>query len=167
MSQPASFRADSGIHIGQISKKRGTVKTSARLFALLAAFVSQTANAEDIFEKRPAFSQGDLPAVSAARCDQIRAMSAGLGETDFRIDLTVEGQLTAVRTDGVLWYLIVCNLPDVRVMCVAYQSNDMKPGDRVFIKGAYRRVDPNHALLDPCLASVLDGNAPDQARPAK
>jgi len=39
------------------------------------------------------------------------------------------------------------------VMCVTYESNDMKVGDRVFMKGAYRRIDRNHAVLDPCLAS--------------
>jgi hypothetical protein len=38
-------------------------------------------------------------------------------------------------------------------MCVAYNDNGMKPGDAVFAKGSYARVDPDHALLDPCLAS--------------
>ena len=63
-----------------------------------------------------------------------------------------------MRTDGVLWYLTMCNLPDVRLMCVTYKSNDMKVGDRVFIKGGYNRLDPNHIKLDPCLA-----NAPEAA----
>ncbi len=63
----------------------------------------------------------------------------------------VVGKLTLVKTDGVLWYLVVCS--DLRVMCVAYQGNDMKVGDRVSVKGGYRRLDPNHAVLDPCLAN--------------
>jgi hypothetical protein len=132
------------------------MKTALRLIACIAALTSPAAADEDIFANRPAFSRAEEPAVSSARCDQIRAMAEGLGQPDFRIDLSVDGHLTAVQTDGALWYLIVCNLPDVRVMCVTYQSNDMKPGDNVVIKGAYRRVDPNHALLDPCLASPLD-----------
>ena len=41
----------------------------------------------------------------------------------------------------------------LRVMCITYHSNDMKVGDRVFMQGAYRRLDANHAILDPCLAS--------------
>ena len=129
------------------------MKTSVRLFALLTALFAQTAGAQDIFANRPAFSPAEAPAASPGRCDQIRAMAEGLGQPDFRIDLALDGELTAVQTDGVLWYLVVCNLPDLRVMCVTYQSNDMKPGEHVALRGAYRRVDPNHAVLDPCLAS--------------
>jgi hypothetical protein len=67
------------------------------------------------------------------------------------------GALTAVRTDGALWYLTMCS--DVRVMCVTYQSNDMKPGDRVVLKGGYARLDPNHVMLDPCLANRTEPDA--------
>ena len=132
------------------------MRTGARLVALLTALACQTAGAQDIFANRPAFSPAEVPSAATARCDQLRAMAEGLGEPDFRVDLSVEGELTAVQTDGALWYLVVCNLPDLRVMCVAYQQNDMKPGDRVGFKGAYRRLDANHAVLDPCLASALE-----------
>jgi hypothetical protein len=47
----------------------------------------------------------------------------------------------------------MCNLPDVRLMCVTYKSNDMKVRDRVFMKGGYARLDANHIKLDPCLAN--------------
>jgi hypothetical protein len=80
-------------------------------------------------------------------------MSAALPATEARIDLSVTGKLTSIRTDGVLWYLTLCSLPDIRILCVAYNDNGMKPGDKVFAKGGYARVDPDHALLDPCLAS--------------
>lgn len=80
-------------------------------------------------------------------------MSAGLEPSETRIDLAVEGRLTLVRTDGVLWYLVMCS--DVRVMCVTYQGNDMKAGDRVAFKGGYKRLDANHAVLDPCLANAM------------
>ncbi len=111
---------------------------------------------DDVLAKRPAFSLGDQPAPAIARCNDVRAMSADLDYPGYRIDLSVVGELTSVRTDGVLWYLTMCNLPDVRLMCVTYKSNDMKVGDRVFIKGGYNRLDANHIKLDPCLANQPD-----------
>ena len=39
-------------------------------------------------------------------------------------------------------------------MCVTYQSNDMKAGDAVEMRGAYRRLDTNHGVLDPYLAQA-------------
>ena len=111
---------------------------------------------DDVLAKRPAFSLGDQPAPAIARCNDVRAMSADLDYPGYRIDLSVVGELTSVRTDGVLWYLTMCNLPDVRLMCVTYKSNDMKVGDRVFIKGGYTRLDANHIKLDPCLANQPD-----------
>lgn len=107
----------------------------------------------DFFAKTPAFSAGDQPAKSWAGCGEVRTMSAGLPATEARIDLSVTGKLTSIRTDGVLWYLTLCSSPDVRILCVAYNDNGMKPGDKVFAKGGYTRVDPDHVMLDPCLAS--------------
>ena len=78
-------------------------------------------------------------------------MSDGLPRYEGRIDFSSEGMLTFVKSDGVLWYLVMCS--DVRVMCVTYESNDMKVGDKVIFKGGYNRMDANHALLDPCLAN--------------
>jgi hypothetical protein len=110
---------------------------------------------EEIFAGRPAFSWGDLPAERAATCAEVRKMAEGLPEdSEARIDLTVIGKLELVKTDGVLWYLGVCAMPNMRILCVAYQSNGMKAGDTVYIKGGYRRMGPDHAVLDPCLANV-------------
>jgi hypothetical protein len=47
--------------------------------------------------------------------------------------------------------------PDIRIMCVTYQSNGMAIGDRVIVKGEYLRRDANHVLLDLCLP-----NRPEQ-----
>ena len=126
-----------------------------RLFAMALSFAlaaQPCLGADDMFKSRPAFSGADLPAESSAKCDESRAMSAGIENTDVRIDLTVIGELTAVKHDGVLWYLLMCS--DVRVLCATYESNGMKVGDRVIIKGGYKRLDPNHAMLDPCLANL-------------
>jgi hypothetical protein len=112
--------------------------------------------AEDVLASRPAFSLGDQSAPAIAGCSEVRPMSAGLDYPGYRIDLSVIGEITSIRTDGVLWYVTMCNLPDVRLMCVTYKSNDMKVGDRVNIKGGYSPVDGNHVMLDPCLANWPD-----------
>ncbi|HEY4140302.1 MAG TPA: hypothetical protein VGM57_02750 [Pseudolabrys sp.] len=83
---------------------------------------------EDVLATRPAFSLGDQPAPAVARCDEVRAMSAGLDYPGYRVDLSVIGDITSVRSDGVLWHVTMCNLPDVRLMCVTYKSNGMKVG---------------------------------------
>jgi phage tail protein X len=105
---------------------------------------------DDIFRNRPAFSMPDQPPAAAAQCHEIRKMSAGLPKMEDRIDFSSEGTLTLVKSDGALWYLVMCS--DVRVMCVTYEGNDMKAGDKVIFNGGYHRLDDNHTLLDPCLA---------------
>jgi len=112
---------------------------------------------DDIFANRPAFSEAEQPARMPAECGDVRRMADGIPELDYRIDLSVVGRLTAVQTDNVLWYLVLCSLPDIRIMCVTYQSNGMALGDRVIVKGGYQRRDANHVMLDPCLA-----NRPEQ-----
>jgi hypothetical protein len=112
--------------------------------------MSLPAAAQDIFADRPAFSAPDQPPKRFAACDEVRKMSEGLPQDDKRIDLAVTGDLTLVKSDGALWYLVICD--DVRIMCVTYESNDMRLGERVFMRGGYRRLDPRHAVLDPCLA---------------
>jgi len=119
--------------------------------------VSPSIASDDIFADRPAFSEAEQPVRMPAECGDVRRMADGIPELDYRIDLSVVGSLTAVQTDNVLWYLVLCSLPDIRIMCVTYQSNGMAFGDRVIVKGGYLRRDANHVLLDPCLA-----NRPEQ-----
>lgn len=119
--------------------------------ALAVLALSLPAAADDIFANRPAFSEPDQPPKRFASCEEIRAMSEGLPPREARIDFAVTGDLTLVKGDGALWYLVMCS--DVRVMYVTYESNDMKIGERVFMRGGYRRLDERHAVLDPCLAS--------------
>lgn len=104
------------------------------------------------FRRTAGVLAGQVPPASSARCDALRAAAENLPDPGTRIDLSVTGKLTLVQSDGVLWYLVVCS--DLRVMCVTYQSNDMKVGDAVEVRGAYRRLDANHAVLDPCLAQA-------------
>lgn len=129
------------------------------LSVILLAPIAWSAAADDIFANRPAFSEPDQPPRSFASCAALRPMAEGLPPREARIDLAVAGDLTLVKTDGALWYLVICD--DLRVMCVTYESNDMKVGERVFMRGGYRRLDDRHAVLDPCLASR---EAPEHAQ---
>jgi hypothetical protein len=101
-------------------------------------------------ENRPAFSPAEQPPERSAVCEEVRAMAAGLTPSEIRIDLAIVGNLTLVKTDGALWYLVMCQ--ELRIMCVTYESNNMKIGDQVLFRGGYKRLDENHAVLDPCLA---------------
>jgi hypothetical protein len=128
----------------------------AGLSGLTIAAITSAAGADDLdllLAGRPAFSAPEQPAQSWGRCRDLRPMSDGLPDMDGRIDLSVTAPVAEVKTDGVLWYVVLCNSPDVKVLCVTYSANDLKVGDIAYAKGAYRRVDPDHALLDPCLAS--------------
>jgi len=127
------------------------------LLCLVAPGLAPSMASGDIFADRPAFSEAEQPAQTPAECSDVRRMADGISELDYRIDLSVAGSLTAVQTDQVLWYLVLCSAPDIRIMCVTYQSNGMAIGDRVIVKGGYQRRDANHILLDPCLA-----NRPEQ-----
>ncbi len=121
--------------------------------ALLLIAIVTPALAQDMFANRPAFAPAEQPAQRFARCEELRPMAEGMGDKDeSRIDLWLEGELTLVRSDGALWYMVMCR--DLRVMCVTYEQNEMKVGDKVYFKGGYRQLDPNHAVLDPCLATV-------------
>ena len=119
--------------------------------------LSPSIAADNIFANRPAFSVAEQPVQMPAECGDVRRMADGIPELDYRIDLSVVGSLTAVQTDQVLWYLVLCSAPDIQIMCVTYQSNGMAVGDRVIVKGGYQRRDANHVMLDPCLA-----NRPEQ-----
>lgn len=79
-------------------------------------------------------------------------MAEGIGVPGVRIGLARGGVSTLVRSDDALWYLVTCS--DLRVMCATYPQNGMRAGDRVYFKGAHRRLDDDHAILDPCLAGT-------------
>ena len=133
--------------------------------ALLIGAMPVKAAQDDPLAGRPAFSRAEQPARTPARCSEIRPMSAGLPPQRTRINLSTIGALTAVQTDGALWYLVMCSAPHVKVMCVTYASNDMKPGERVLFRGGYNRADPDHVVLDPCLASRPEDAPAPQQRP--
>ena len=141
--------------IGDVSGKAARGLT--RFFSAIAiVFATPPAGASDPLAGRPAFALGDQEPAKAARCGELRAMTASLAVPDYRIDLAIEGRLTGVGTDGALWYLTMCSLPDIAVICVTYSDNGMKVGDLVGFGGGYTRLNTDQVMLDPCLANRID-----------
>lgn len=112
------------------------------------------ASAEDVNAFGPGLAEAEMPPQRSAECHELRPALDRLPEFDRRIDLWVVGNAVAVQTDGALWYVVLCATPDIRVLCVTYEDNGMRSGDRVQARGAYSRRDDNHVLLDPCLANA-------------
>ena len=123
---------------------------SALALALLPA---AQLRAEECCDPAGPFRPGEAYAEEPATCETIGDWIERAPEVDRRITLTVSGALSAVESDGVLAYLIMCPEPGVQVMCVAYSANDMRPGDVVMFGGGYSRVGEKQVMLDPCLAS--------------
>ncbi len=99
------------------------------------------------------FAEADMKSASQARCEQLREATREVETGAKRVDLSVVGALTFVHHDGTLAYLGLCGPPDIRVLCVTYQTNGLKVGDVVMVAGGYGRPDADHIVLDPCLAT--------------
>jgi len=97
----------------------------------------------------PAASQ-PAPTFEVA-CGELRGALKKLGEPDEITTIAVKGKLIAVRSDGALAYLFLCDPPAPRVLCVTYQTNDSKEGDEVIVTGNLIPRGPDHVQLDPCL----------------
>jgi hypothetical protein len=84
-------------------------------------------------------------------CGELRGALNKLGEPDEITTIAVKGKLIAVRSDGALVYLFLCDPPAPRVLCVTYQTNGSKEGDEVIVTGNLIPRGPDHVQLDPCL----------------
>jgi hypothetical protein len=84
-------------------------------------------------------------------CGELRGALAELGEPRDITTVAVRGRLVAVRSDGALVYLFLCEPPAPRVLCVTYQTNGSEEGDEVIVAGNLIPRDANHIQLDPCL----------------
>ena len=122
------------------------------LGGLATSGVVPAGSQQGLIAGRRGFSIPEQPAPPAG-CGDLQAALDGLPEPQTRIDPSVVGTLTFIQTDGALWYLAVCSAPGIRVMCVTYDDNGMKLGERVTLRGGYSRQDEHHVVLDPCLAS--------------
>lgn len=132
-----------------------SIHAGRRALALLAAVLLSAfpAQAEECCDPAGPFQPGEAYAEKPATCETIGNWIGRAPDVDQRITLTVSGALSAVESDGVLAYLIMCPEPGVQIMCVAYNTNGMQPGDVVMFAGGYARVGEKQVMLDPCLAS--------------
>ena len=136
------------------SKQRGIMSKLLSIFVLLfAASAARVHAQENPFTGRPGLADAEREPALLATCETLQGSLAGFKQPRHRVDLWVTGPLTLIHTDGVLWYLAVCSPPGIRVMCVTYNDNGMRLGERVTLRGAYDRQDERHVALDPCLAS--------------
>jgi hypothetical protein len=126
----------------------------ALVSALALVFLpSAPLQAEECCDPAGPFRPGEAYADEPATCETIGHWMERAPQVDRRITLTMRGALSAVETDGVLAYLIMCPEAGVQVMCVAYSTNGMQPGELVTFAGGYARVGEKQVMLDPCLAS--------------
>ena len=84
-------------------------------------------------------------------CGDLRGALKKLGSPDEITTIAVRGKLIAVRSDGALVYLFLCDPPAPRVLCVTYETNGSKEGDEVIVTGNLIPRGPDHVQLDPCL----------------
>jgi hypothetical protein len=110
------------------------------------------AQSQEAPEKNP-FADPDMQPSYRARCHEVRELTKDRETGATRIDFSVTGPLALVHFDGTLAYLGLCGtVPDPKVLCVTYQTNDMKVGEVVTVTGGYSRPNPDFIVLDPCLA---------------
>lgn len=83
-------------------------------------------------------------------CEGLTGEIAALGPIgDTLVTIEVTGELQLATRDDALAYMGLCGPPQPRILCVTYELNDYRVGDRV--AGAYRRDAPDFITLDPCL----------------
>ena len=130
-------------------------RTQCFLTALLM-LGSVAASGQESDEKSP-FADPDMQPSYQARCHEVRGLTKDRETGATRVDFSVTGPLALVHFDGTLAYLGLCGTePDPKVLCVTYQTNDMKVGDLVTVAGGYSRPNEDYIVLDPCLAQRPD-----------
>ena len=123
------------------------------LSALMLLTGSLPAHAEPCCDPASPFRIGEGYADHPATCANTRFWLDHAPDDDGRISMTVRGRLSVVEFDGTLAYLIMCEEPEARVLCVTYQTGGFKPGETVVFGGGFQSAGENRIMLDPCLAS--------------
>jgi hypothetical protein len=129
---------------------------SRRLASCLLPLVLISAppsRAENCCDPNGPFAVGEEYPEKPATCETIEYWANRAPNTEARISLGINGRLTMVRFNGVLAYLVMCELPGVQVMCVTYSTNGLEPGETALFAGGYTRIAEKRIVLDPCLAS--------------
>ncbi|WP_114946539.1 hypothetical protein [Microvirga calopogonii] len=120
--------------------------------AVLVIGSIQPVRSQEAPEKNP-FADPDMQPSYRAQCHEVRELTKDRETGETRVDFSVTGPLALVHFDGTLAYLGLCGTgSDPKVLCVTYQTNDMKVGEIVTVAGGYSRPNPDFIVLDPCLA---------------
>jgi hypothetical protein len=106
--------------------------------AVLLSVVSKF-HAQNCCDPKGPFTLGEEYPEKAATCEIIKHWADRAPRTEDRISLGITGKLKAVKFDGTLAYLLMCEPHEA--------------GDVVLFGGGYRRVGEKQIMLDPCLAS--------------
>ena len=85
-------------------------------------------------------------------------------EQDELVAIEVVGELKLVHEVAGLVYLGLCGPPHPRVLCVTYETNGRKLGDRVVVAGTIVPRGPDFVQLDPCLHRLPDEDDKQEAR---
>lgn len=121
----------------------------------LAAGVSAVVAAWTAFTL-PAMAQPD--ASFRAECNEVRAKLDALAKpTDGYFNIQVVGAVQAVGRGEGAAFLGLCGPPAPRILCVTYELDAWKVGDRVMVTGTFNEDRPGYIKLDPCLHSRLPG----------
>ena len=124
---------------------------ACRLGAVVWLLMCTAVTAEPCCDPEGPFARGESFPDKPATCTTAADWIDRAPDTDERISFAITGALTAVHWDGALAYLIMCQAPNVEVMCVTYSAKDHAVGEPVTFAGGYMRAGERRIMLDPCL----------------
>lgn len=110
-------------------------------------------SASDCCDPESPFREGEGYAETAATCENIAQWADRAPKTDERFSLYIKGKLSAVHWTGVIAYIIMCDENVMEVVCVTYETNDLRAGDVVSFAGGFQRRGERQIFMDPCLTS--------------
>ncbi len=118
-----------------------------------ALLVSPTSSgASDCCDPESPFREGEGSAEKPATCEDIAYWADRAPKTEARISLSIKGKLTAVHWTGAIAYLVMCDPNVMQVVCVTYETNDLRAGDEVSFGGGFFRRGEKQIFMDPCLS---------------
>jgi len=133
--------------------RRIALRASGSLLILGALLFSSTLSiASDCCDPESPFREGEGWADKPATCEDIAHWADRAPKTDARISLSIKGKLTEVHWTGAIAYLVMCDPDVMQVVCVTYETNDMRAGEEVSFGGGFFRRGDKQIFMDPCLA---------------
>lgn len=108
-------------------------------------------SASDCCDPESPFREGEGSADKPATCEDIAYWADRAPKTDARISLSITGKLTEVHWTRAIAYLVMCDPNVMQVVCVTYETNDMRPGEEVSFGGGFFRRGDKQIFMDPCL----------------